>query len=283
MLASLPMRWLTGVLAIWVIAAAPSRAETNAPALLSDPELFFAKYREAVTQFNAKRPQEAGILLDGLVKQLRTSPWLDVALLKHAELIERSDPKTAMEDYSLLQRRLQNVPYYQGKSERALLFGEAIGGAVNAGINRIRAARIREALDKYFARHAEYPESLTKLAILSYIEVEDIHDAAGNLFRYVPTGMQLAPFISYKRYEGLTFSPPEPLVVAAPRVEGISALEEPGKHTALANVPGRLDAARVVENQTLDGYLILAIGRDGVLVCNRQRVLVLLAPVRVAP
>jgi signal transduction histidine kinase len=115
-------------------------------------------------------------------------------------------------------------------------------------------------------------------AILGYVEVSDTHDAEDKMFRYVPTGMQLAPFISYKRYEGLPITPPEPLVVASPRVDGTSGLEEPGKYAALLNLPGRMDALRVVENQTLEGYLVIAIANDGAIVTSRQRVLVLLTP-----
>jgi hypothetical protein len=61
-------------------------------------------------------------------------------------------------------------------------------------------------------------------------------------------------------------------------VDGTSGLEEPGKYAALLNLPGRMDALRVVENQTLEGYLVIAIANDGAIVTSRQRVLVLLTP-----
>ncbi len=287
MLAALQMRSLLVLLALTAIAAAPVSAQTNPTptgpvtppaAALQDPEIFFAHYREAVALVAKKREQDAGILLQGLAKKLGSAPWIDIALLKQAELIERSNDQSAMDAYLMLRQRLQNAPYFQGKSERAVLFSSALTGAINNGINRIRTTRVRSALDKYFARHAEYPESLTKLAILGYVEVSDTHDAEDKMFRYVPTGMQLAPFISYKRYEGLPITPPEPLVVASPRVDGTSGLEEPGKYAALLNLPGRMDALRVVENQTLEGYLVIAIANDGAIVTSRQRVLVLLTP-----
>lgn len=177
-----------------------------------------------------------------------------------------------------MRQRLQNAPYFQGKSDRATLFGSALHGALNNGINRLKTARLRIALDKYFTRHTEYPESLAKLAVLGYVEPGDTLDAEDKPFRYLPTGMILAPFISYKRYEGLPFTPPEPLVVSSPRIDATSALDEPGKFAALLQLPGRVDYQRVVENQTLEGYLVIAIANDGLILTSRQRVLVLLTP-----
>jgi hypothetical protein len=39
-----------------------------------------------------------------------------------------------------------------------------------------------------------------------------------------------------------------------------------------------MSALRVVENETLQGYLVVAVAEHGVILCNHNRVLVLLAP-----
>jgi len=267
-------------LCVFVATLGPVFAQTNAPApKIPDPELFFTAYREAVRLVNERKLPDAARALEALTKKLAGSPWLDVAVLKYAELIETSHEEVALQQYRMLAQRLQNAPYFQGDSERAKLFRHAISGAIESAINRVRTKRVRTALDKYFARHAEYPESLMKLSILNYVELEDTMDASGKPFRYIPGGMQLAPFISYKRYEGLEFKPPEPLVVALPKLDGTSLIEEtPPKYAALLSVPRRMDPLRIVENQTLDGYLVIAIAEGGAVLSNNNRVLVLLTP-----
>lgn len=275
--------WRAVMLMALLAATLPvAQAQTNVPPAeptVSDPDVFFSQYREATRLARENHPLEASIVLDTLAQKLSASPWLEIALLKHAELAELRSEQTALDAYQLLRQRLQNAPYFQGNAERAQMFRAAIGGAVANGINRIRARRVRNALQRYFVRYQEYPESLTKLAILGYIEIENIHAADDKQFRYVPTGQQLTPFISYKRYEGLETAPAEPLTVATPRVDATTLVnEQPPKYAALLIVPGRVDAMRVVENQTLQDYLIAAIAQGGAIVCNPQRVLVLLTP-----
>lgn len=258
----------------------PAFAQTNAPvATPTDAERFFADYREAVKLQQARKSQLAGITLEALSKKLGSAPWLEVTLLKCAEVVEANNDKTALEMYQLLRQRLERAPYYQGNADRAQLLRASIGGAVNAGINRIRSARVRAALERYRLRYQEYPESLAKLAILDYTELQNTLDADERPLRYIPGGIQLKPFISYKRYEGLEYSPPEPLVLPTPRVDGTSRVQdEPVQYAALLNMPGRMDALRIVENQLLQGYLVVAVAEHGVILCNHNRVLVLLAP-----
>lgn len=258
----------------------PAFAQTNAPVVaLSDAERFFTDYRAAVKFQQARKSQLAGITLETLSKKLSSAPWLEVALLKCAEVVEANNDKTALEMYQLLQQRLAKAPYYQGEADRAQLLRASIGGAIKAGINRIRSTRVRAALERYRLRYQEYPESLAKLAILDYTEMQNVLDAEERPLRYIPSGIQVKPFISYKRYEGLEYSPPESLVVPTPRVDGTSRVsDEPLQYAALLNLPGRMDALRVVENQTLQGYLVVVVAEHGVIVCNHQRVLVLLTP-----
>jgi hypothetical protein len=255
----------------------PVSAQTNAPApQLTDEELFFVKYREAVALQQARKTQQAGLELELLSRQLSSSPWLEVALLKGAELAEASNEKAALEMHELLRQRLEKAPYFQGDADRAQLLRAALGGAVKAGINRVRAARVRAALERYRLRYQEYPESLAKLAVLDYTTGENILDADLQPLRYIPGGMKLTPFISYKRYSGLEYSPPEPLLVAVPRVDNTTRVsDEPLRYAALIHVANK-EPARVVENQLLHGFLVVAVAERGVIVCNHNRVLVLL-------
>ena len=266
-----------------VCLAGPVPAQTNetvAPAPQpTAAELFFTKYREAARLQQAKKPQLAGLALADLSRQLGSAPWLEVTLLKCAEVVEASNEKTAGEMYDLLQQRLAKAPYFQGNADHAQLLRAAIGGAVKAGINRLRIARVRAALERYRLRYREYPESLAKLAILDYTTAENILDADEQPLHYVPGGMQVTPFISYKSYTGLEYSPPEPLVVAAPRVDSTSQVaDDPVQYSAIVNLPGKGEPLRVVENQLLQGYLVIAVAKTGVIVCNHHRVLVLLTP-----
>jgi len=257
--------------------------DTNAPSALANPEAifeeanhFFTQYKQAAQQLRERRTSEAALTMELLVRSLKNSPWLEVAVLKQSELIELTNERFALDNYELLLRRVQTAPYFQSQAEKAVLFGVSLQGAARNGINRIRARRIREALDRYFLRYHEYPESLAKLAILGYIEMENIQTADQKPFRYVPTGQQLSPLLSYKRYEGLETVPAEPFLVGQPRLEGTSrASDEPLKYAALMRIGSQREPVRIVEDQNVGGYVVVAIAPKGVLLCNQQRILVL--------
>lgn len=256
------------------VATAPSPAAAEE----TEAKLFFERYKLAAKLAQQNQIQEATVVMDLLVKNLSRPPWLEIALLKHAQLAESRSPSVAMEDYTLLLKRLERAPYYQGDVEHARSFRVSLQGSVERGINRMRLRKVRDALSEYLTRHGEYPESLARLSIMGFIEMEDIHDSKDRRFRYIPTGMRQSPFISYHNYE-LETIPGEPFAVTAPRIDGTSAIsEKPKKFAALIRVPGRTDAMRVVEDQNLEGYLIGAIAEQGVIACTPDRVLVLPVP-----
>lgn len=251
----------------------------NPEAAYAEANSFFAQYKLAANQLREKRNAEAMLTLNLLTHNLKSSPWLEIALLKQSELVEVSNERFAMDNYTLLQERLKNSPYFQGRSDKVRLFTVSLQGAVNNGINRIRVHRIRSALDRYFVRYREYPESLAKLAILNYIEMENIQTAEERPFRYIPTGQQLTPFLSYKRYEGLDTMPPESFLVGTPRLESTSrASDEPLKYAAIIHVAGHKEPFRIVEDQNVSGFLVHSIAPNGVILCNDRRILVLLIP-----
>jgi hypothetical protein len=240
-----------------------------------DADLFFTKFKEAVKLLRENRAQEAGIVMDGASKSLSTSPWMEIALVKHAALIESRNDNVASEDYRVLRGRLENAPYFQGDAEKARVFRASLQGAVDNGVNRIRIRRIADALARYHARYAEYPESLTKLSILGYIDIENIHAANERLFRYLPTGQILRPFISYQSYD-LESVPPDPFTAGSPKLEGTSLINEaPPKYSAVVRVPGQAEPARVIEDQTIQGYFVAAVASGGAIVCTYNRVLIL--------
>lgn len=282
---------LLNLVALLLLAASvlfPSRAtaSSNAVATLNNPEVifeeanyFFTQYKQAARQLREKRNAEAMLTMNLLTRNLKSSPWLEIALLKQSELVEISNERFAMDNYALLSQRLQNSPYFQGQADKARIFGVALQGAVHNGINRIRSRRIRLALDRYFVRYHEYPESLAKLSILGYVEMENIQTATDKPFRYVPTGQQLTPFLSYKRYEGLETPAPEPFLVTSPRIESTSrASDEPLKYAAIMRLPGGREPVRIVEDQNVQGLVVMAVAPMGAILCNDQRILVLLLP-----
>jgi len=265
---------------------APAPATTNAPATPpaptapqpSDADLFFTQYAKAVRLVRQNAHQEASIVMDLLWRKLSTSPWFEIALLKHAELNEISNPQVATQDYDLLRKRVENAPYFQGTAGHAAVFRAALLGAIARGTDRIRLLRIRDGLDRYHARYRQYPESLVKLAIFNYVDMEDVYDADGRMFHYTPTGQQFTPTISYQRYD-LESLPPEPFYVTTPKLDGTARLDETTKkYAALIRVPNRMDPQRVVEDQTIEGYLVAAVAAGGAIVCTPDRVLVLLVP-----
>ena len=244
----------------------------------SDPDRFFDRYKLAVRLVKQNAYQEAAVAMDLLWRNLGSSPWLEIALLKHAELTESRNDQVAFDDYRLLEKRLLNAPYYQGDAEKARLFRASLQGAVQRGVDRIRIRRVVDALDRYHTRYFQYPESLAKLSIFNYVEFEDIHNSGGRMIRYTPTGQQFTPSISYQRYE-IEAIPPEPFYVTTPRLDGTSQESgQPLTYVALIRVPGRMDAQRVKENQTLEGYFVAAVAAGGVVVCTPERVLVLPVP-----
>ena len=266
------------------VAVSSSIAPSNTVAALTNPDTifdeansFFTQYKQAARQVRERRTAEAGLTMSLLVRSLKHSPWMEIAVLKQSELVEISNEQVAMGNYTLLQQRLVNSPYFQTNTDKARLLAVALQGAIRGGINRIRARRIREGLDRYFLRYHEYPESLAKLAILGYTDMENIHTADNKGFRYVPTGQQLSPFLSYKRYEGLETPSPEPFLVAAPRLEGTTRVsDDPLKYAGLMRTSNQRELVRIVEDQNVGGFIVLSVAPKGVILCNDQRILVLL-------
>jgi hypothetical protein len=262
-----------------------TQADTNAPppAVVtpppaSDADRFFTQYAKAVQLVRQNGPREASVIMDLLWRNLGSSPWFEIALLKHAELNEMSNAKVALEDYDVLRKRIENAPYFQGTADRAAVFRAALLGSAMRGTDRIRIQRIRDALEIYNTRYNQYPESLAKLATFNYIDMEDIHNSEGRLFHYTPTGQRFTPAISYHMY---TIEPlaPEPFFVTSPKLDGTTQLDDKTKtYAALIRLPGRMDPHRVFEDQTLEGYFVAAVAAGGAVVCTPEHVLVLVAP-----
>jgi hypothetical protein len=284
LLASTPSRAETNAAAPWRLGVNQSTV-TNAPAppaanpnAVADADLFFTKYKDGLKLVERNDAQGAAIALDLLAKSLSTSPWMEIAIFKHAQLIESTNDRVAEENYLLLRQRLINAPYFQGNAERARVFAVALQGSVDTGITRLRIRRVRVALGRYFAKHMEYPESLPKLAILNYTDMENIHGANNQMLRYVPKNPQMTPFISYKGYD-LEPAIPEPFTATTPRLESTSQVSDtPPKYVALIKLPGRVEPARVEENQTIQGFFVAAVAPGGAIVSTPTRVLVLPVP-----
>ena len=116
---------------------------------------------------------------------------------------------------------------------------------------------------------------MAQLAILEFIDREDIVDAKARPIRYTPTDVRLRNAPTFQNYE-LDWIPAEPFEVKLPRIDGTSQIsDQPRKFTALIKVPSGGDARRAVENQTLEGFFIAAIAEKGAIVCTHDRVLVL--------
>jgi hypothetical protein len=191
--------------------------------------------------------------------------------------VDLTNDRVAEQDYTLLRQRLENAPYFQGDTERAKLFGTALMGTVDSGLNRIRIHRVKDGLSRYHVRYAEYPESLAKLAILGYTDMDNIHPVnhPNVPFRYIPQEPRMRPFISYQSFD-LESVDSEPFSVTSPKLEGTSQVsEKPLRYSALVRVPGQSDPARFVENQTIDGFFVVAIAHDGAVVSTPSRVMVL--------
>ena len=287
--------WAVRSAFVWVMLALPGYAQTNLSPVLpaataaavpqplpdlasTDASRFFEKYREATRLLASGQIQNAAITMDLLSHSLHVSPWLEIALLKHAQLNERANDHAAEENYALLRQRIANAPYFQSNAERAQLFGVVLRNTVNNGTNRIRLHRLRDAIGRYHSRYAEYPESLAKLAILGYTDMENIHNTNNHLFRYLPQDPRMNPFISYRRYE-LESINAEPFTVSTPVLAGTSqASERPLRYSALVRVPGELEPARVVENQMIQGFFVVAVAHDGAIFSTPTRVVVVAAP-----
>ena len=282
--------WLVRSVFVWVMFALSGYAQTNPPPVVSaretpvvevvdaDAHRFFEKYREAVLLVREGHLQSAAITIDLLSHTIHGSPWLDIALLKHAQLNETANDHAAEDNYTLILHRLSNAPYFQSNAERAQLFGVAMRNTAYNGINRIRLRRLRDAINRYHNRYAEYPESLAKLAILGYTDMENIHNANNHLFRYLPREPRMNPFITYQRYEMETIDP-EPFTVSSPILEGTSQVSEnPLRYAALIRVPGTRDPVRVVENQMIQNFFVVAIAHDGAIFSADNRVIVLATP-----
>lgn len=263
-------------------AAVSTTASNPAPAVAqpqpTDPDRFFSQYAKASELVRQGDRQEASVIMDLLWRNLTTSPWFEIALLKHAELNETSNPQVAAQDYDVLRKRVENAPYFQGNAPGAAVFRTALLGAVARGIDRLHLQSVRDALNRYQLRYHQYPESLVKLAIFNYVGMDDIYDSENRLFRYTPTGIQFTPNISYQRYD-LVSLPAEPFFVTSPKISGTTRVDDKtGKFAAVILVPDRIDWQSVVEGQTLGPYFVASVDRGGAIVCTTERILVLPVP-----
>jgi len=262
-------------------APAPPPPPPPAPALTpaAESDLFFERFKIAEQLAQRGEMQQAAFAMDLLAQTLTTSPWLEIAMFKHTQLVESQNPQTAIEEYSRLHRRVDNSPYYQGTKERAAVFAVALRGAIQRGVGRVRLYQVRDGLGRYFVRYHQYPESLARLAIFGYVELETIRDYTGRPFRYIPTGQRFSPpAISYGSYD-LEPVAGEPFSVNTPRLEGTSLLSDnPPTYAALVRAPGRAEPLRIQENQTVDGVFMAAIAARGAVGCSQERLLIL--PVR---
>lgn len=258
--------------------ATNSAADALPPRELSESDLFFREYDRAARLVEQGARNEAAIIMTLLVHKLESSPWLEIATLKLAELNENSNPQAAMDGYDLILKRAANAPYFQKDPERGRFFAAALTGATEQGQRRIRLRRIRQALDQYFIRHQQYPENLAKLTIFNFIDAADILDVNNRPFRYLPTGQQFRPQIIYLRYE-LEIVRAEPFAATTPRLETTTRLtENPETYAARIEMPGRVEPIQVKENQTIEGYYVATIARSGIILCTADRILVI--PVR---
>ena len=260
--------WVVRSVFVWVMIALPSYAQTNVtPAWLAH-----------TTPPTTNAVSDITSTMDLLSHTLSASPWLDIALLKHAQLNERLNDRAAEDNYQLLRHRIANAPYFQSNAERARLFGVVLNNTVDNGINRIRLRRVRDAVNRYYSRYAEYPESLAKLAILGYTDMDNIHNVNNHMFRYLPQEPHVHPFISYRRFD-LESIDPEPFTVNSPTLVGTSQVSEhPLKYSALIRLSGQDEPARVVENQTILGFFVVAVVHDGAIFSMPHRIIVLPTP-----
>ena len=104
--------WLVRSVFVWVMFALSGYAQTNPPSVVSaretpvvevadaDAHRFFEKYREAVLLVREGHLQSAAITMDLLSHTIHGSPWLDIALLKHAQLNETANDHAAEDNYT---------------------------------------------------------------------------------------------------------------------------------------------------------------------------------------
>src|SRR3984957_5182164 len=71
----------------------PPPAVPQAPA--NDADRFFTQYAKAVQLVRQNGRREASVIMDLLWRNLGSSPWFEIALLKHAELNEISNTRVA--------------------------------------------------------------------------------------------------------------------------------------------------------------------------------------------
>jgi len=283
----MPRRLTTRLGVVVMLALAPVwspviLAQTNPPepavatVALDDRDVFFAEFTRIAQLVRQGGNSEALGLLNLLQRKLKAAPWLDIAMVKYGQLAESQDQQAALDSYEVLLKRIPHAPFYQAADEKGELFAAVLAGTARRGINRIRLDRIRNALQRYFTRYSQYPESLAKLAVLNYVDMEGIVDADGEPFRYVATGMQFRPLMTYMQFE-LEKPPADPFLNPLPKVEATSRIaDDPPTYTALVRVPGRREPARIAAGQSIAGYYFAEVAAGGVIACSGDRVLVLL-------
>ena len=247
----------------------------------NESDVFFGAYAKAAQAIQRRKEQAALGYMDEATKRLATSPWLEIALLKRAELNENFNLASAMDDYDALRLRVERSQYFQSSAEQARVLQQALEGAIARGITRVRISRIRGALETYFALNLSYPESLAKLSILGYVGTDDIRDAHGKPIAYFTRQQHFPQFVPQANYSEfqLQTAEREPFYVKSPKLDGTSlATEGPHRYVGLLRVTNRTDPVRIQENQTLEGYIVAIIGARGAIVCTDKRVLVLTVP-----
>ena len=71
---------------------------------------------------------------------------------------------------------------------------------------------------------------------------------------------------------------PEPFAPATPRLDSTTLLEEqPPVYGGRISVPGRMDPLSVREYQRVEGYTVVMIRKDGVVLCTPERVMIMVS------
>ena len=178
----------------------------------TDAKIFFADYPAVAAKAKAGNARDAMVEMDSTIAKISASPWKEIALFKKSQLAESVDAGIARIGYQTVQDRLKN----NAVSSPTLLSTLTEGS--RRALRRLQLADVTAALEMYYKKRVEYPETLQVLADKKLLPSAKLRDDAGQPISYKVMTNPAAPKIPRQRYS-LDVPPVKPF---APRAAAIA-------------------------------------------------------------
>ncbi len=228
-----------------------------------ETRIFFAEFAAAAAKAKAKDARGAMQSLDAIGTKVTSSPLAEVILFKKAQLAESVDADLGRVVWRNTLDRAERLST-SGALKSALAEG------AKQGLRRIALADVRAALEKYYLKRVEYPESLQALVDKKFIAADKIRDSSGQPLPYKAMPNPATPKIPRQKYS-LDVVAEKPFAVEEIAISGTTGTGE-GMSAILRTVR---ESRGVKAGEAFGGFTVALVREAGVILCDKDNVLVI--------